>query len=91
MSTTRLGLKVMTFFNSLGNVDFENYLVFNPSFNIRREKAKIVNTMTCRLTSFLILGGLKAELCLPEHLFSLLTLYYRFCSLKLTKLFIQVT
>ena len=45
------GLKVKTFFNSPGNADFENDLIFNPSFNIRWEKAKRVKTMTRMLTS----------------------------------------
>ena len=33
------------------NVDFENDLIFNPSFNIRCQKAKRVKTMTRMLTS----------------------------------------
>ena len=32
-SSSHLGLKVRTFFNSPGNVDFENYLIFNPIFD----------------------------------------------------------
>ena len=48
-----LGLKVMTFFNSLGNVYFENDLIFNPSFNICWEKAKTVKTMTYMITSYM--------------------------------------
>ena len=38
----QLGLqaKVSTFFSGPDNVDFENDLIFNPSFNIRREKGK---------------------------------------------------
>ena len=35
------------------NVDFENDLIFNPSFNIRWEKAERVNTMTYMLTSYM--------------------------------------
>ena len=33
--SSHLRLKVRTFFNSTGNVDFENDIIFNPSFNIR--------------------------------------------------------
>ena len=44
--SSHLDLKVRTFFNSPGSVHFENDLIFNPSFNIRRVKAKTVNTMT---------------------------------------------
>ena len=33
------------------NVDFENILIFNTSFNIRPEKAKNVDTVTSTLTS----------------------------------------
>ena len=43
--TPRLGLKVRTFFISPGNECLKDVLNFNPSLNIREEKAKIVNTM----------------------------------------------
>ena len=33
--SSHLGLNVRTFFNSPENVDIENDLIFNPSFNIR--------------------------------------------------------
>ena len=35
-------LHVSTFFSGHGNVDFENGLIFDPSFNIRWEKTKTV-------------------------------------------------
>ena len=44
-----LVLKVGSFFNSPENVDFENVLIVNPGFYIRREKVKIINTMTCAI------------------------------------------
>ena len=44
-------LKVKTFFNSPGNADFEDVLIFNPSLNICRGKAETVNAMTCIFTS----------------------------------------
>ena len=41
-ASSHLELKVRTFFNSPGSIDFENDLIFNPSSNIRWEKAKTV-------------------------------------------------
>ena len=66
-----LGLKVRTFFNSPGNVDFENDLIFNPSFNIHWEKAKIVKTMTCMVTSY-ISWNLKFDANIQVILFTVL-------------------
>ena len=46
-----MGLKVRTLFNSPGNEDFENVIIFNPRVDIGRGRAKIVITLTCMLTS----------------------------------------
>ena len=41
---------MLVFSLSPGNVEFENVHIFNPCFNIRRDKAKIVNSMICTFT-----------------------------------------
>ena len=45
-----LGKKVRTFINGQRNLEFKNIIFKNPCLNIRRDKAKTVNTTICTFT-----------------------------------------
>ena len=74
----------ITFFTSPVNVDFENYLALNLSFNVRWEKAKTVKTMTYMLTSYMT-WNLKFDVNIQVILFTVLAFPQRVLNLWLKR------